>query len=330
MKGTHMENLEEAVQHPGFKDRKKWLVAFGVFEIIIGSLFALILIGFIITTNLHNNSLQPMSMKMQVFVCLFYLFLSVWFIWMGIGSIKARRWARAFILVTSWIWLISGISGMIFMMLFMPDIVGNMVQTGKISEDMALSIKYAILWINSFLLIIMPGVFVLFYGSKNVKATCEFRNPQQGWLDKHPLPVLAISIMSSLAAGMILLRGFYGWSMMFFGFILSGMAGAGVSLVAVLLLFYVAWGAYKLNMKAWWCAVLMTIVRTISVTITYLYADIWKMYEKMNLSEQQLEAMKKYMMSSSTSILLAVVWGFVALGYLLYVRKYFLRDNIVQ
>ncbi len=318
-----MEHLEEAVQHPGFKDRKKWLVAFGIFEIIIGLIFVLILIGFIIAVTLHKTSHQPMSPNIQAFVCLFYLFLAVWFIWMGIGSIKARRWARSLMLITSWIWLISGISGMIFMMLFMPDIVGNMSQSGKISEDMALTIKYAIFWINAFLLIIMPGVFVLFYGGKNVKATCEFRNPQQGWLDKHPLPVLAVSIMSVLAAGMILLRGFYGWSMMFFGFILSGLAGAGVSLVAVILLFYVAWGAYKLNMKAWWCAIIMTIVRTISVTITYLYADIWKMYEKMNLGGQQLEIMKKYMMSSSHSAMLAIFWGVCMLGYLLYVRKYF-------
>lgn len=325
-----MENQEEAVQHPGFKDRKKWLVAFGIFEIIIGLIFAIILIGFIITVNMHKNSHQPMSINMQAFVCLFYLFLAVWFIWMGIGSIKARRWARSLMLVTSWIWLIGGFGGMISMMLFMPDIVANMSQSGKISEAQAISIKYWILWIYTILLIVTPGVFVLFYGGKNVKATCEFRNPGQGWLDKHPLPVLAVSIMSILAAGMILLRGFYGWSMMFFGFILSGLAGAGVSLVAVLLLFYVAWGVYKLNIKAWWCAVLMTVAHTISVSITYLYADVWKMYEKMNLSEQQLEAMKKYMMSSSSSAMLAIFWGVCTLGYLLYVRKYFLRKDMVQ
>jgi hypothetical protein len=321
-----MENQEEAVQRPGFKDRKKWLVAFGIFEIVVGLIFALTLITF----TFYKSSSQSMSISVKAFVLLFYLFLAVWFIWMGIGSIKARRWARALMLVTSWIWLISGFSGMVFMMLFMPDIVANLTQSGQISEAQAQSMKYAMLWIYSFILIVMPGVFVLFYGSKNVKATCDFRNPQPGWTDKHPLPVLAVSVMSSLAAGMILLSGFYGWSMMFFGFILSGMAGAGVSLVAVILLFYVAWGAYKLNIKAWWCAVLMTIVRTISVSITYLYADVWKMYEKMNMSEQQLEIMKKYMMSSSNSVIIAIFTGVCTLGYLFYIRKYFLRNNIVQ
>jgi len=40
---------------------------------------------------------------------------------LGYGSYLARRWARALILVLSWIWLVSGIGGIVFWALFMPQ-----------------------------------------------------------------------------------------------------------------------------------------------------------------------------------------------------------------
>ena len=41
----------------------------------------------------------------------FYLGLAVPFLWLGIGLIRARRWAWTLIVVFSWIWLIVGIPG---------------------------------------------------------------------------------------------------------------------------------------------------------------------------------------------------------------------------
>jgi apolipoprotein N-acyltransferase len=98
--------------------------------------------------------------------------------------------------------------------------------------------------------LIIPAAFVFFYGSKNVKATCEFRDSQVRWTDKCPLPVLAVSFIFGLWAVSMLLAGLCGWLIPFFGSILSGMTGALVSLVAALLYLYVVWGTYKLNIRA--------------------------------------------------------------------------------
>src|SRR5208337_5540265 len=50
-----------------------------------------------------------------------YGLLAVALVWLGIGSIKARRWARALLLIFSWSWLIMGV----FMTAIMPFIMSK-------------------------------------------------------------------------------------------------------------------------------------------------------------------------------------------------------------
>jgi uncharacterized membrane protein SirB2 len=324
-----MADHEEIVPHPDFRDRKTGLVVFGILEIILGGICALMTLGMIFimigSTVLKKSSAAQMSSGMMISGALLYAMLTVWFIWMGIGSIKARRWARALLLVSSWLWLIGGIGGLIIMLMFMPDMYDKMAQSGKISEKMAEIIKYVMLGFMAFIYIVIPGALVLFYGNRNVKATCEFRDPQIRWTDKCPLPVLAVSLMCGLWAVLMLNKGFYGWVMPFFGYIVSGMAGAGVALISMLLLGYIAWGTYKLNIKAWWCAVLVTIVWSISMGITYLRMNLFDFYKKMNFSDQQLEIMKQYITPHYFMMVLLFGVCFVVgfLGYLLYIRRYF-------
>lgn len=327
-----MVDHEEVVQRPDFRDRKTGLVVFGILEVILGLLCALIaplmIFGMIIANTLNKSSAAPMSAGMIIPVVLLYVMLAVWLIWMGIGSIKVRRWARALLLVVSWIWLICGISGLIFMLFFMPDIYNPMAQSGEPHKEITVIMKYAMFGFMAVIYVIIPGALVLFYGSKSVKATCEFRDPHVRWTDKCPLPVLAVSLMYGLGAGSLLSMGFSGWAIPFFGCILNGIAGAGVALVCVLLLGYVAWGTYKLNIKAWWCAVLVTIVWAISTGITFSRVSLWDFYKKMNFSEQQLEIMKQYVLPQhSMYALFFGVWVVGFLGYLLYTRRYFLSSS---
>jgi hypothetical protein len=319
-----MADHEEIVRHPDFKDRKTGLVVFGILEIILGGLCTLVTIGMIISSALIKSSAAPTSVGMILPGVLLYALLAVWLIWMGIGSIKARRWARALLLVVSWLWLISGISGLILMLMFMPDMYEQMAQSGQMPQGTAVIIKYVMLGFMAVVYVIIPGALVLFYGTRNVKATCEFRDPQFSWTDKCPLPVLAVSIMYGFGAGSMLLMGFFRWTIPFFGFILSGMAGAGVTLVAILLSGYMAWGTYKLNIKAWWCALLVTIAWALSTGITFSRVSPWDLYEKMNFPAQQLEIMRQFYTQHYSTLALffgVMVVGFLA--YLLYTKRYF-------
>ena len=323
-----MVDHEAVVQRLDFRDRKTGLVVFGILEVILGTFCALIvplmIFGMIASAALNKSSAAPMSAGMIIPGVLFYVLLAVWFIWMGIGSIKAYRWARALLLVSSWIWLISGIGGLIFMLVLMPDMYNQMAQRGQMPKEMAVIMKYVILGFMAVVYVIIPGTLVLFYGRKNVKATCEFRDPKVRWTDKCPLPVLAVSLIFGFWAGSMLLMGFYGWAIPFFGRILSGPTGAGVVFISILLLGYVVWGTYRLSIKAWWCAVLVTIVWATSIGITFSRVSLWDFYEKMNFPQQQLEIMKQYVMPHYSIMALYFGVFFVGfLGYLLYTRRYF-------
>ena len=327
-----MADYEQTTQSADFKHRKTGLVVFGILQIIFGGICALMvplmILGMIASTTLKDSSTMSINAKMMIPGLLFYILLAVWFIWIGIGSIKARRWARALLLVSSWLWLISGIGGLILMLVFMPDMYNQMAQGGQMPKEMAVIMKYAMLGFMAVVYVIIPGMFVLFYGRKNVKATCEFRDPKVRWTDKCPLPVLAVSLMYGFWAGSMLLMGFYGWAIPFFGRILSGVTGAGMALVGILLLGYVAWGTYRLRIKAWWCAVLVIIGWAISTGITFSRVSVWDFYEKMNFPEQQLEIMKQCGMPPISAMALFFgVWVVGFLGYLLYTRRYFLLPS---
>ena len=320
-----METHEEAVQYPDFRDRKTGLVVCGILEIIIGVLCALMALDLIVSAALHNNSARPINAGTIARAGL----PAVLFIWTGIGSIKTCRWARALSLVLSWIWFLAGVGCLILMLVFMPNTQDQLSPKGQLSKEITVIAKYWIPGLMAVIYAIVPAALVLFYGSRNVKATCELRDPLIRWTDKCPLPVLAVSLTYGLGACLMLSRGFYWWAIPFFGFVLSGMAGSIAALINILLLGYVAWGTYKLKITAWWCAILITVAWALSASITLSRVSLWDLYEKMYFPKQQLEIMTQYIMPHYASIaLLSRVWVVCIAGYLLYARRYFASSSV--
>ncbi|MCX6993526.1 MAG: hypothetical protein NT011_10340 [Kiritimatiellaeota bacterium] len=323
-----MINDNQTVSVSDFKDRTTGLVVFGILEIILGTICALIvplmIFSMFVSAGLHKGSTPPVGASTMLPGILIYVLMAVWFIWMGIGSIKARRWARALWLVSSWFWLISGIMGLVFMLVFLPNMYDQMGKSGQMTQQIVAIMKYTMIGFMVVFYVIIPGTLVFFYGSKHVKATCERKDPKIRWTDRCPLPVLAVSLISGFSAASILLMGFYGWTFPFFGLILTGIAGAGVAFVSMLLHGYVAWGTYRLSVKAWWCAVVLTIAWGISMGITFSRVTLMEFYEKMNFSAQLLENIKQFAQPASLMVQLSVLWFIVVLAYLLYTKKYFI------
>jgi hypothetical protein len=210
------------------------------------------------------------------------------------------------------------------MLLFMFDAWNEMGRSRQLSQADIATARNLMIGFQTLIFLIIPGLLVLFYGRKNVKATCEHRDPQVRWTDKCPLPVLAVSIISGLGAVSMLLGGITGWVIPFFGILLSGTAGAAVQIFVSLLLGYVAWGAYKLNLKAWWCAVLVSIAGALSIGITFSRVSILDFYEKMNMTAENLEFFKHSLMQHESVMVIFFLFNTIGfLGYLLYTRRYF-------
>jgi MFS family permease len=312
-----------------FKDRKTGLVIFGIIHIIIGAFCALFMlftiVGAIAVRGLGESVVPALNIGQMILAVLLYLLLAVWFVWMGIGSILTRKWARALILITSWLWLIGGVIGFIFIFLFMPDIFGPMAMGEALPKEIAVVVQSILMGFMAVSLVIIPSAFVLFYSSRHVKATCERRDLRVRWTDKAPLPVITLSSLLGVVAISMPFLAFYRWTMPFFGVVLSGRPGAVVVLVYAVLFAYAAWGTFKLQITAWWCGLILTVASAASMGITFSRVSLLEFYEQMNVPKESLEIMKELGIFHDTTTYL-IFWGIMSigfLGFLIYTKRHF-------
>ncbi len=287
-------------------------------------LILLMILGVIYSSYAETTSAMPMGLKTVLPGILFYSLLAAWFICLGIGSIKVRRWARILSLAGSWIWLFTGTAGFVWVLLVTPDIYSTMSETGQIPPEMTDILKYFTFGFSLVIYIVLPGILILFYGREDVKNTCEKIDPAIRWTDKCPLPVLALSL--TLGFGGISIAGlfFYGSAVPFFGTIICGTAGSILLAITILFLAYLSWGSYRLKMNAWRGTFVFTIIGSISIVITFLRIKLFEFYEKMNFPENQIEMMQQFNFMKNQDF--ALYMGFISLAYLLfilYTHKYF-------
>ena len=104
-----------------------------------------------------------------------------------------------------------------------------------------------------------------------------------------------------------------------------------VILGITLLFAYLAWGTYKLKMEAWWTTLVAYGLLGISTVVTFSRVDMMEFYREMNLPEGQLELIQESGMLDSMNMPLMVGVGFaVFVGFMLWVRRYFVADSVGQ
>src|ERR1035438_4494880 len=108
----------EAAPLPAYKDRSTGLMVFGILPLLLGCLAGLfvplMLFGQMMAAEAPNA--PPTNTAVILPAVAMYGCMAVALIWLGIGSIKTRRWARALLLIFSWSWLGIGV----FMTAVMP------------------------------------------------------------------------------------------------------------------------------------------------------------------------------------------------------------------
>ena len=315
---------------PEFKDRRVGLIVFGIFVIILGCLCALLvpmmLLGQAISARQAG---QAVNYRMIIPAVFMYAGMAGAFIWLGIGSTLCRRWARALLLVLSWLWLICGAIGMAFLLVLLPQILaGTMTPQGQKMPDEIRSVVTVItLGVSMVIYLVLPGALVLFYRSKHVKATCETRDPVRRWTDACPLPVLAVSVMLVWGAfSMLSMPLAYNSVMPFFGKLISGAPATMLCLVIISLMGWTAWATYRLEPAAWWVTVVLFGMLMVSAALTFARVDLIEMYRQMGFPPDQMAIMEKFSFAHSRPM---AWWMFLFavpfFAYLILVKKYFRR-----
>lgn len=313
-----------------YKNRKVGLIIFGIIHIVVGVLCALIcpltILGLFIGAATDPANALPMG---QALIGVgFYAFMAVWCIWLGIGSVTARRWARALILTSSWLLLGCGTCGLLSWFFIAPDIYNNLADDGQVPRSVVKIIQVVTTIFMGFVYIVWPGILIAFYGSKHTKATCEDLDSKTRWTDKCPLPVLSLSLLLAFLALSMLSLAAYNFTFPLFGVIISGIGGAALCLLTVVFAVYLAIRAYKQDIMAWWLTLASYIFFFASALYTFQFTNLIDYYRVMGFNEQQLQMMEgmSVMQGPAMSIMMLfymVIW----IAYMICIKRFFVPNQ---
>jgi hypothetical protein len=316
---------------PQYKDRSTGLMVFGILTLLLGGLCGLfilvMLLGQVVAARTNPDSANLAAALPAVVI---YGVLAVTLVWLGIGSIMARRWARALLLIFSWSWLVMGIIMLVVMGFVMPKVLANLPSAGTANQPamppgaIGAVMFFMFIFFGVFF-VLAPAIWVFFYNSRHVKATCEARDSTTRWTDACPLPVLGLCLWLLFAVPMLLLMPLVGHGVMpFFGIFLTGLPGGLLCLLVAAIWTYAAWLIYHLRPQGWWLILVALIVFMVSSLLTFARHDVLEMYQLMGYPQTQIDQMQKTgLLTGNRMGWLMALSALPFLGYLFFVKKYF-------
>jgi hypothetical protein len=321
----------EASPLPDFKNRSTGLIVFGILTILIGCLCGLLILLMLFGQAMAAKGPNPPPRNASAILPAIFIYggLAVTLIWLGIGSILARRWARALLLIFSWSWLIMGICMTAVMPFVMSKSFANLPPNAKTGQPAmppgaitGMVIGMTIFFFVFFVLV--PAVWTFFYGSRHVKATCEARDPVPRWTDACPLPVLAFCLWTWLAVPMMLVMPLTGQAVMpCFGVFVSGLTGSLFCLVIAAVWGTAGWWLYRLEMRGWWLILIGMVLFMVSTLLTYAHHDIIEMYQLLGYPQAQIDQIQKIGLFTGKRMgWFTALCSLPFLGYLFFIKRY--------
>jgi hypothetical protein len=317
---------------PAYKDRQTGFLICGAVQIILGIMAAgaapMMLLSSVLARRVNPGAAMPL--RSMIPASLMYLVAAAVLITLGIGAVQCKRWARALSLVVGWLWLVMGTVGVLATLIFVPRILRGTLSSIPREPGgpdptiiMAIVATFAIVFV-AVLYVVVPLVFVLFYGSRNARETAKHRDPVERWTDRCPLPVLGASAMLLMGGAsygaMVLTRAM----VPFFGSYVTGVPGIAAGLLLAFAWIVLAVRLYSLRVRAWWLAFLAHALMSVSGAITFFRLGMGPVYAQMQTPPQQMEMMRRMgVLNTSAPGYFGIVSGVVFLAYFLWIRRFF-------
>lgn len=312
-------------------DRSGWLKAFGVLEILLGGVCALLVplsvVGQVLSARVVG---AEVSLRQVIPSALIYGAGAVALIWIGIGSIRARRWARSLMLIVSWYWLLTGVVMVLGTAFLVPASLSAVAPTDTEMSEAFLSIVMTVtITIEALFFVVLPAIVIAFYSSEGARATVEALDPKPAWTDACPTEVLVMSFWTFVGGLSVLLVPIsYNGAMPFFGAIFSGWTGSLLAILLGIVWIYAGWKMYRLEPIGWWVALVATIVSFVSPAVTFRSISLADYYRAAGFPSDQIRMMEQTFSTMSGTVVngllaAAVLFFLLFLGYLLYLKKYF-------
>jgi hypothetical protein len=310
-----------------YRDRTTGLIVFGILEILLGALFLLLMalmgLGLAFASRHGGAAVTPRAIIPAVGI---YGVGGTILIWLGIGSILARRWARALWVCLSGVGFAMGVLCVPFVVYITKvELPRTMAANGGPGQPVAHMVQIIMLGFLLLFYLIIPGTLFLFYRSVHVKRTCEVRDPKERWTDRCPLPVLALSLFTAFGGCFFLALLPFLAVFPVFGILVTGVTGGILMLAYAGATLYVAWGLYRLKIGSWRLLLGLMVVMTLSGTITLWNADLRELY--MNAGFDLPSATQASELAHRMKWM-GGLWFLPWLGWALYVRRYFPKASV--
>lgn len=305
--------------------KRTGLIVFGIIWILIGLAQGSMSLMMVATATAGVSGPGAPPERTLIFSALFYVVLGACFATLGIGSIMARRWARALILIGSWMWLIIGVLSVIVLILLLPKMLATTLPAEQRSAVPFMIGCISVIF--GLFFVLLPGLSILFYRRPKVKAAVEAFDPAPSWTDM-PLPLLGFAIWMFLGAASLALC-----SLMYTSFPVGPLLLRGIAMYA-LFAFFVAvqlvtgLAALKANPVGWRTAVAMSGIGLFWTFVLLPRTDFLAWYRQSGLvSTTQQTEMMTTMFSRPYLVGWCVIFWPAFLAFLIYLRRYFFPQN---
>lgn len=304
------------------KDHSTGLIVFGTLEIVLGILAFSVAMFLLILVSAAGLGGMKASHFWLVMGLLFYL--TAWLIVIGLGSIKAQRWARMLALVGSWVTIFFGTLVLALLLYILPGACDLLTDSGVLSPSSAVAVLTFFIIMFFLLQLVMPMVAIAFYNLRGVQGTCERLNPDPCWTDRCPLPLLAMGFISVLGSLSVVLGSSINYVVFLFGKVLVGWKGFAVVLPVAVVCGYVGWGAFSRKMHAWWAAYGIIVIVSASMMLTFSEIDMHTLYTAMGYQAEQIVQLNQmHLLDPAVLNVTTCIWGIMASVYLVWVRDCF-------
>jgi hypothetical protein len=304
----------------------------GMVEVLLGCLlfFVVAITGAMLAAHVSGKGspFGESSPNILVKALVIDVLVAVVLICVGIGLGTARRWAWALTVAWSWVWLVVGAVSFVYVSLTARATQAAVAVNAKLPEGLTTFMWIVPIATSVLMYFVIPGALLALCQRESVRATCERRDPKIRWTDRCPLPVLPLSLIDAFSVSSAFSMS---TCLPVFGIYVSGSAGVAVAVLMACLFAWLAWGTYRLKPAAWWGALVVVVVGTADGVFAFAAMDMSEMYKTMGITAELLESMRKaglFDILSRYGPWLTLTSGLAALGYLMFLRRYFFRAKV--
>jgi hypothetical protein len=313
--------MKEPTNNAVYQDRSRILVAIGALLLLIGIAVALLgpveMYCFYLFSEggrFHYEgfgfgSLMFGNIASQI---VGYYLIALVLIPVGYGHLKVRRWARPLALTLVGFWLVVGVPLIV---------VFSFVAVA--SKDLSLAVVLIMLVALALSYLVLPGVLIWFYRSRNVKLTFEAKDPQTYGVERFPIPVLVLCSLYLFYIVVLHILILFNGIFPLFGVWLVDLQGILLLDILIACLACLIWGTFRLRTWAWWGSLIYFGLLTSSSILTLCRSSLSDILSRMKFAPTETEALQGLPFQGWHLAAFIGIPLLLTLGLIIFSKRYF-------